>query len=222
MKKDSSAKKGIVAMIPNMEEEIKRHTEEVRRGKVGPKDRRCPYCKGEPEFFSLHEKRERQFLVFVVEVIKKVVSLLMRWKCPLCKRKFTEYPEFALPYKRYVKETVMGLSGRYVLDEGRGGKSYEEAVKVGRLRIGYVDEKGEPQDPRIEPTTVWKWVGFLGKGKWLEEMLCVIKEKEPQTGIFREIRPVPGYKYRSEERRIILERCKKFLQARVEITRLFG
>jgi transposase-like protein len=210
-------------MIPNIEEEIKRHTEEVRRGKLSPENRQCPYCKGRPQFFSIHEKRERQFLVFVVEVVKKIVSLLIRWKCPLCKRKFTEYPEFAMPYKRHVKETVTKLSGKYVFDESpRGRVTYKEAVEVKRLPIGYVDKEGNPQEHYISPSTVWKWIGCLGSGSWLEKMLSMIKEKEPQTGIFREVKIVAVYKYRSEKRKTILERCMKYLEAAVDFKRLFG
>lgn len=221
------------AMLAEIEEKINNHTEEVRRGKLHPEKMECPHCKARPEYFSLHEKRERKFIVFVVEAVKIVVSLLIRWKCPNCKGTWTEYPDFALPYKRHVKETAVDLSRKYVFDESvRGRVTYKEAVKVRSLPIGYVDERGLPieyvdeegdtQYRYVAPSTVWRWIGFLGSGNWLEKMLSLIKEKYPQTGIFRAVKLVPAYKYRSEERKRILERCMKFLEADTEFKRLFG
>lgn len=209
-------------MVTQIEEEIKRHTEEVIKGKVNPDEKQCPYCQGEPQFFCLHEKRERQFWVLVVDVVKKIVSLLIRWKCPLCGRTFTEYPEFALAHKRHVKKTVLELSDKYVSDKGKGNVTYQSAVEVDWLQIGYVDEADNAKDPKLAPPTVWKWVGFLGKGDWLEKMLALIKEKMPQTGIFRVIKPVPACKYRSEERREILARCMRVWEVTIEFKKLFG
>lgn len=211
-------------MIPNVEAIINSHTMAVMRGKLGPDSGRCPNCERQGAVFSLHEKRVRQFLVIVVEVVKKVSSLLMRWKCLGCKQTFTEYPEFALPYKRHVKTTVMALSRKYVGDEGdRPGRvTYEAAVKVDGLRLGYVDHAGAALDNYLAPKTVWRWIGFLGAGKWLEQVLVMIKETAPETDIFRQIKPVSPDKYRREARKLLLSRCLKFLEAGALFQKLFG
>jgi hypothetical protein len=84
-----------------------------------------------------------------------------------------------LPYKRHVKETVLNLSGKYIFDEGKAVVTYKEAVKKGRLPIGYVDEDGGAEDHYIAPSSVWRWISFLGAGNWLEKILSLIKEKLP-------------------------------------------
>lgn len=44
-------------------------------------------------------------------------SVLTRWKFLVCHKAFTDYPDFALPYKRYVRQDLCQLSGRYVFDD---------------------------------------------------------------------------------------------------------
>jgi len=67
----------------------------------------CPICKEAPDYFKPHDCRKRVFLVIVEWVVQKIESVLGRWKCPLCNHTFTYYPNFAIPYKRYVKDNIL-------------------------------------------------------------------------------------------------------------------
>jgi len=66
-----------------------------------------------------HGVRSRLFLVLVEAVILRVWSHLTRWKCPLCRRSFTLYPDFALPFKRHVLTFILERCAAYVEDRAR-------------------------------------------------------------------------------------------------------
>ena len=83
--------------------EIAAHSARVRKGNHRCSLSCCPHCGRAPEptlFFRRHALRQRKFLVIQGRYIHAVEGLLARWRCPFCRRTFTEYPPFALPFKR--------------------------------------------------------------------------------------------------------------------------
>jgi hypothetical protein len=160
--------------------------------------------------FKYHGSRKRQFLVIVDRLVQRVVSALTRWKCSCCGKTFTLYPEFALPYKRYVLQDVCRLSGRYVTDDG---VSYRKAVQVNRMAVCYGAGGGEPIDDRVLwPSTLHRWVGFLGGLKdTLQQAWRLIRAKSAACDDFRRAVLVPCWKYRSEQRREVLQTCGRLL-----------
>ncbi len=98
-------------------DEIKEYRKEVLSGKIPDNLQMCPKCNVNVKNIKLHERRKRLFLVVAEHFIKKVWSLLGRWKCLCCNSTFTYYPQFAIPYKRYVKENIMSLCREYVEDD---------------------------------------------------------------------------------------------------------
>jgi hypothetical protein len=180
---------------------------------------RCPCCQGRPVCFKRHGVRPRLFLVFASEVIRRVWSYLTRWKCPLCRRTFTLYPAFALPFKRYVLAFILARCTAYVEDEVR---TYRDGVKEAGQPISHEDADGGAE---LWPSTLWRWVDRLGRFPvTVRQALNLIKQKDPSTDIFRvwgHLRISTG-KFHSEARKHILQRCRELVTADQEYARLFS
>ena len=101
-------------MKSKIEETIKNHTDSILSGIFSQPEGPCPKCLEKPNFFKLHECKKRNFRYICDSFIYTVLSLLTRWKCPICKRTFTDYPSFALPFKRYVMIDIERLTNDYI------------------------------------------------------------------------------------------------------------
>lgn len=209
------------AMLPDQIETIHRYTEDVRQKKIKPTCNCCPRCHKEPGRFTLHDCRERTFLVVVERTIKRVLSLLTRWKCPLCKHPFTLYPPFALPNKRYVRTCVFELTEGYLEHDL---VSYREAVKVGSMPVFHdLDASGTIDDRTLSHSTLHRWIPFFSAlTATFTEALRLIRERSATSDLFRRIFPFAPEKYCSEERRGILARALKALAVEREFRGLFN
>jgi hypothetical protein len=221
-----------------MLEEIQRYTESVENGTFSCKLNVCPCCGGHPEGFTRHDCRRRIFLVILERLIKKIFSLLTRWKCPLCGHPFTFYPPFALPHKRYVRQTVLEMGSRYVkedrmTDRKPGARhppedpmTYRKAVTEDRMPVFHEttgETPGEESVPVLAHSTLHRWLTSISKlHHTLFEALRLIKEKAPTSEIFRDILPIHPLKYRSDGRRMQLQICQRLFQAAEEYSRLFA
>lgn len=212
----------------SVKEEIKAYKEAVLAGEVKCASAECPECELAPDEFKVHERRRRWFYVIVGAFVERLVSMLVRWECPLCGRTFTQYPPFALPYKRYVRQTVETLSEKYVCEESC---TYEESVKVNSQGIGYLpagrhggsQQLGVIDERQLAPSSVWRWLSFLGGLKeTLRRALRLIRAKAPSSEVFRKAAAIAHYKYRSRERGDLLRRVLQLRYARHEYRRLFG
>jgi hypothetical protein len=179
----------------------------------------CPRCAGRPVCFKRHGVRFRIFLVFAEDVVRRVFSYLTRWKCPLCKRTFTLYPDFALPFKRYVLAFIQARCTSYVADEA---PTYREGVNEGGSAICHEDvESGTV----LWPSTLWRWVDRLGRlPLTVRQALNLIKQKDPSTGVFRALggQRIREGKFRSEGRKIVLRRCHELVTMDRAYVRLFS
>jgi hypothetical protein len=149
-----------------------------------------------------------------------VPGWLPRFKCSACGRTFTEYPSFALPHKRYTTPSILDRARRFF--QGRG-ISYRRAMWVDRQRIVYAAHDGGEDLRQLSHTTLWRWVGWLGGDSGqLAAGLRLIRDKDPGTDLFRRLYPIDPSRYRSEERRQVLQDAARLLDAAVEFERLFG
>ena len=204
----------------NIIEKIKAHKKEVLSGKVPNNLQICPKCKGNSRFFKLHESRFRIFLVIVDCFVKQVETLLGRWKCPLCHRTSTYYPDFAIPYKRYIKDTILQLSQKYLEEDN---STYETVVRKEDAAIVYDNTHSEKYESQVAGSTVWWWLHTIGSLKQIvSKAFSLIREKDPSSEIFRQIRPIKAKKYRSYERKKVLQRCARLLNAESEFRRQFS
>ena len=150
--------------------EIAAHSARVRKGNHRCSLSCCPHCGRAPEptlFFRRHALRQRKFLVIQGRYVHGVEGLLARWRCPFCRRTFTEYPPFALPFKRYAVSQIAPRALDYVEEDG---VSYRKAVLETFMPIfhwfdpvaeAHVREGGEPV---LAHTTLYRWVSTLGNG----------------------------------------------------------
>ncbi len=129
---------------------------------------------------------------------------LARWRCPGCRRTFTDYPPFACPYKAYTLPQMTERAAKYV---GNTTTSYRKGVRSANRPIYYEkssagksaqqQQSGEILSIAIVAhSSLFHWVTALG------------------SDAFRQLRaahtdfaPAPR-KYASELRRSILIGCQ--------------
>lgn len=208
--------------IKNMSiiEKIKAHQDNILAGKIPDDLEICPKCGGHRPTFKLHEARDRLFLVIVDYLVKEVWSLLGRWKCSLCHTTSTYYPDYAIPYKRYTKDTIWEISKKYVEEED---STYENVVQNDKEAIVYDSKTNSSRyESELTGSTIWWWLSFIGSlNDLISKAFSLIRQKDPSSQIFREVLPINPRKYRSNKRKKLLQRCIRFFNAEVEFRRLF-
>lgn len=170
--------------------------------------------------------------VIDVGEVRHILGAIARWRCPLCGVIFTHWPDFALPIKRYVRQEIEERVRRYVEDEAR---TYEEAVRENGVRITHRVEPGcpplkmpkcipgvrmsdEPLDCEMSRSTVWRWVGELGRrDAALREAQEVLQRRSPGSDIHRFVLTVRPQKFRLPEREGLIKTAAWWLRAIQEI-----
>jgi transposase-like protein len=182
----------------------------------------CPACSRQPTVFKRHDTRYRIFYVITNDGILRTISMVTRWKCTLCKRTFTGYPEFALPYKRYLLPDMVNLAANYLEDDRQ---TYRRTVLRNNAEIYHKCSDGRECGSPLAHTTLHRWIGTLGKMlQTVAKALDYIKQKLPQSNIFREVSilVVHPRKYRSLKRKDLLLRCRTLLRVQEEFVRIFS
>jgi len=193
-------------MKSKIEEIIKKHTDSIVSGNFSPPEGPCPKCLEIPEIFKLHECKKRNFRYICESFIYTVFSLLTRWKCSICKRTFTDYPSFALPFKRYVMIDIERLTNDYI----NNNQAYKKTVSHEGLAIGYNDQEGIIDERKLSKTTPWRWIGFFGNlENTINGAFNLFRQKDSNCQIFRNVYPVSALKYQSLERKRILQNTMK-------------
>lgn len=196
------------------------HEQEILSKKIPTDLQTCPNCKQTPEFFKPHECKKRLFLVIVEDSVQKIHSFLGRWKCPLCGKSFTYYPDFAIPYKRYVKDNIIKLARQYIENSNI---TYREVVKDKGLAIGYDSDADKIDERQLEGSTVWRWLDYIGSlNQLLSKALNLIRQRSPSSEIFRQIQPIYPKKYRTNERKKLLSQSIRLFIAEMVFSNLFG
>jgi hypothetical protein len=201
-------------MVQAMLEKIKRYTESVENGSHVCSHDTCPLC-GHPsgeKGFGPCGKRPRTFLLVVDALVQKIRSLLTRWLCRSCRRCFTDYPSFAVPNKRYVRQEIEERSAHYL--EGETA-TYRQVVRDGNTACGYaMNEDGTMDERQLVGSTVHRWLSWLGaQAKKRSMVLAMVKALAPRSTIHRDALPIPARKYRSEKRKETLQTARRLLHA---------
>jgi len=154
-------------------------------------------------------------------MVHQAPGCVARWKCPRCKTTFTDYPDFALPYKRFVPSPILEVSERYVNDDE---STYRKAVRKDGRPVAYAGEEGEEEGRQLSHTSLWRWVGWLGRkmSRLVREAMKLIRQKDPTTRLHRESYPVPARKYQSKTRRKVLQECRRLFAVKAAFESLFG
>jgi hypothetical protein len=185
-------------------EDIKAHQDRLEKGKIKPDDLRpCIRCELEACYFKLHAYRERIFRVLVEMIIQEARCCLVRFRCPGCDKTYTHYPPFAIPYKRYTRQTITAFSEQYVETDHL---KYEHAVMMNHEAAVTPDGKG------LAPSTIHRWITTLsGYIETTRKALSLLLQADPMSRLHRVLAQVTvaARKYRSEDRKQRLIRCRR-------------
>ena len=150
-----------------------------------------------------------------------VLSWILRWRCLLCGKRFTDYPFFALPRKRFTKRPVLEKANEYLGTD----HSYRKTVEDGGMPIMYDNRirTKKKQPVGLAPSTVWRWLSWLGQMPGtLRATLNLIRQREPNSTLHRQPWVIPPRKYRSVKRREVLEQAMQLLVADRVCEKLLG
>ncbi len=206
----SKAESTIIARIED-------YKERVLQGKVACILPPCPGCALASDQFTRHSLRKRRFNVIVAEVVLLVLCVLIRWKCPACGKSMTQYPDFALPYKRYLLSDILQYAERYIEDEEM---TYDLLVK--KWAAGY--ERRLNDERLLRASSIHRWITTLGDlPRLIARAIALIHEKQPSIGLARYLAQlsVSGRKHRSEKRRQTLLACRLLLHLERLFNRIF-
>ncbi len=187
---------------PTTIDQINEYTKRVRTGQVRCNLPACPRCEETSNSFKRHEARQRHFYAIVEQMIRKVSGLLIRWKCPDCGKTFTDYPGFALPFKRYILSVVMEYSSQYTENDQT---SYRKVIQSSSA--GYPDSECQ-----LEHSTIYRWMSTLGSfTQIIRKAQDLILQARPDSSICRDLGglSIPSKKYRKEERSEVFLRCRQ-------------
>ncbi|MGA2258653.1 MAG: hypothetical protein ABSG53_28640 [Thermoguttaceae bacterium] len=183
------------------------HSERIKKCTITCATTVCCHCglnaaSGQPPFV-FHGTRPRRFLVLVGSYVCKVPALLARWRCPRCRKTFTDYPQFACPYKAYTLPQITERAAKYV---NSTATSYRKGVRSENRPIYYEEP---PADKSVQQrsgeivslaivahSSLFHWVTALGRD--------ALRQSGTRDASFA---PAP-YKYASEQRRSILITCQ--------------
>lgn len=115
-----------------------------------------------------------------------------------------------MPRKRFTKEPVLEKAGEYLGTE----QSYAQTVKYQGMPIMYDDRTpaGLEKASGLAPSTVWRWLSWLGgMPGTLRAAGELIRQKEPNATLHRQLWVVPPRKHRSQQRRDTLVRAMQLL-----------
>lgn len=208
-------KKGKDLSFPRPED-IDAYSKKVKKGRIKPTISACPDCNTFSEHFKRHDARKRQFYVIIEQMVQIVYCLLVRWRCPSCNKRILQYPDFALPYKRYTLQTILDYSGRYLENDSA---SYESVIR--QCPIGY---REHPTDERqLAKSSLWRWMGALDMPTLLRQAQHLIQQADPACAVSRNLATltVPARKYTTTTRKNLLILCRGILHVESAFRHLF-
>jgi len=136
-------------------DDIKAYQSKIEKNQISPDVLpACPRCKVSSSFFKIHAFRERRFLIIVDLFVTAVYCALIRFICPGCKKTVTYYPDFAIPYKHYTRQSIIGYAEAYVETQTA---TYQQAIITENTVAGHPGS-----DRTLAPSTVHRCITTLG------------------------------------------------------------
>jgi len=193
------------------------------QGKLAPNCLRCRHCNNQPGFFKRHSARPRKFLVTMGRVVFTVASVVLRWRCALCGKTATDYPHFALPHKRYTRQSVAERFRRYLDNDNL---TYRQSVQDDDMPVCYDTEIDPSADGRcLAHSSVWRWMSTPGGlKKTMRKAIDLIKQSKPASPVFHSPANlhVAKNKYRSKARLAVLKICRQLFLVEDQFNALYS
>lgn len=199
-------------------EQIEAHEKEVSAGIVPGNLKSCPFCDSPSWSIKRHEGRYRVFYIIKETYVDKKESCLCRWKCSICKKTFTYYPNYTIPYKRYVVENIIEFSNKYL----NNNTSYRDVVNYDGTQIIYKGTEATTWR-EFSGTSVWRWLKYFSElGNLVQNGLRLLREKSPTCAIFRALYRLSKRKFKTTTRKDQLEKSMKLLDVAKIFKEHFG
>ena len=187
-------------------EEIEEYSQKVINNELECNLNNCPICNTKPSFYKRHAKRKRRLYILVNQLVEVVIAYFMRWKCTNCGKTFVQYPDFAIPFKRYTLLTILSYCKQYIENDEL---SYEKISSL--TPIEYKVQNNELNTKELYHSTIHRWINTLGSyTKMISDSYSFLSEKYSSWNITKDF-DIPKKKYRNDFQQIVLINCKKLL-----------
>ena len=128
----------------------------------------------------------------------------VRWRCPRCRKTFTDYPPFACPYKAYTLPQITERAAKYVNSTAtsyrKGVRSANRPIYYEKTPVGKSAQQHRSEEilslAIVAHSSLFHWVTALGRD--------ALRQPEPPHADFAPA----SRKYTSEPRRSILIACQ--------------
>jgi len=168
--------------------------------------------------FARHDVSPRQFRIRERDLICVIDSWRVRFRCRDCGKVFTEYPPFALPYKRFAKPVIIAQAKHYLGND----YSLRQSVRGTHTPLAYDGPQGQ-QGQQLSRSTVWKWLTWLGGLKeTLRRVTGLVLEKDPQANPARNVPFISAKKFCLQARRDVLHLAARLIAAAEQGAGLFA
>jgi hypothetical protein len=184
---------------------IEQYKQDVLRRKIPCTLNDCPRCQQSATTFKPHDVRQRIFYIIVDQIVKRTICLVLRFKCPNCDKKFTQLPDFAMPYKRYVRPTLLHYLSVYL--------DYDQVSWRGLLDFDPIEHENHWDG--LNHSTLFRWVNTLGQlNHTMAQAQALILQKQPHSSICTDVArtTVASGKWRKPYRQKLLIQCKRLLK----------
>ncbi|RMG22986.1 MAG: hypothetical protein D6724_09310 [Armatimonadetes bacterium] len=120
----------------------------------------------------------------------------------------------AVPHRRYALPTIQQFATVCLNSQA----SYRKGCRHEGRSIVY-DDRGSSsrlasRGAALVPSTLWRWISFLGSmPETAGKMIQLVREHEPDSQLHRQTWHVPPSRYRSQERKQVLQEALKWLVA---------
>ncbi|NTU49130.1 MAG: hypothetical protein HGA84_09050 [Syntrophobacteraceae bacterium] len=204
--------------------EIEKYRDDVLRNKIRCELPHCPACSTPPDRFRRHQARLRRFYILWDSLVQTVLCLVIRWRCPGCRKSFTQQPPFAFPRKRYTCQSILDFSARYVEDQAA---TYRATVLDDEgMEIFHASRSKQETicNKSLSHSTPYRWITCLGE---LREILRsaqdMILRKNPASTVCRDLAALEicARKVVKAGRESVLKRCRQILHLEVRFRATF-
>jgi hypothetical protein len=204
--------------------EIEQYRDDVLRNKIRCELPHCPGCSTPPEWFRRHQARSRRFYILCNTLVQTVLCLVIRWRCPGCRKTFTQQPPFAFPRKRYTRESILDFSARYVEDQPATYRSTvldADGMSIFHPLTYHGDTTGYKS---LAHSTPYRWITTLsGFNQILRSAQDLILQKNPASTVCRDLASiqVSARKAVKAGRESVLKHCRQILHLEVHFRATF-